>query len=87
MIYKVSRNRRKGLGYVPPKDEKPYSEVDDMVIKYTPLKSHFTYGHPHDINILVNHIMQNLMVNLSSNRTLENLTKKDPKRYGYLRRK
>ena len=34
---------------MPSQNEKPYSEVDDMVIKYTPLKSHFTYGHPHDI--------------------------------------
>ena len=49
MIYKVSRHKRKGLGYVPSKDDKPYSGVDDMVIKYTPLKSHFAYGHPHDI--------------------------------------
>src|ERR1051325_54420 len=49
MIYKVSRHKRKGLGYVPYKDDKPYFGVDNMVIKYTPLKSHFTYGHPHDI--------------------------------------
>ena len=49
MIYGVSRNSRRSLGYVSPRNEKPYLEVDDMVNKYTPLKSHFTYGYPHDI--------------------------------------
>ena len=45
MIYGVSRNGRKGIGYQgkvsPPK------KVMDLVIKRTPLKSHFTYGHTH----------------------------------------
>ena len=51
MIYGVSRNDRKGVGYVKPKGEEPYQpkKVDDMVIKHTPLNSHFTYGHTHDI--------------------------------------
>ena len=47
MIYGVSRNGRKGIGYqgkVPtPKN------VMDLTIKHTPLNSHFVYGHTHDI--------------------------------------
>ena len=50
IIYEVSRNGRKGIGYVKPEGEEPYQpkQVDDMVIKYIPLHSHFTYGHIHD---------------------------------------
>ena len=51
LIYGVSRNGRKGIGYVKPKGEESYQpkQVDDMIIKHTPLHSHFTYGHTHDI--------------------------------------
>ncbi|XP_058751791.1 uncharacterized protein LOC131624887 [Vicia villosa] len=51
MIYGVSENTRKGIGYVKPKGKEPYQRkhVDDMIIKITPLESHFTYGHTHDI--------------------------------------
>ena len=50
-IYGVSRNGRKGIGYVKPKGEETYQskKVDDIVIKHTPLDSHFTYGYAHDI--------------------------------------
>ena len=52
MIYGVSRNGRKGIGYQgkvsPPK------KVMDLVIKRTPLKSHFTYGHTHDLKYTSN---------------------------------
>ena len=47
MIYGVSRNGKKGIGYQgkvsPPK------KVMDLVIKRIPLKSHFTYGHTNDL--------------------------------------
>ena len=51
MIYGVSRNDRKGIGYVKPRGEETSQpkKVDDIVIKHTPLYSHFTYGHAHDI--------------------------------------
>lgn len=51
MIYGVSRNNRKGIGYEPPSgkfSETPKS-VEDMVIKYTPLYSKFKFAHSHDI--------------------------------------
>ena len=52
MIYGVSRNDRKGIGYQgkvsPPK------KVMDLVIKCTPLKSHFTYRHTHDLKYTSN---------------------------------
>lgn len=51
MIYGVSRNNRKGIGYEPPSEKfsEPPKAVDDMVIKYTPLYNNFKYGHSHDI--------------------------------------
>lgn len=50
-IYKVSRNYRYGMGYKLPSEEYPKRPifVEDMIIKYTPLYSHFTYGHDHDL--------------------------------------
>lgn len=50
-IYKVSRNYRYGMGYKLPSEEHPKRpiSVDDMIIKYTPLYSHFIYGHDHDL--------------------------------------
>ena len=47
MIYGVSRSGRKGIGYKG-KVSQP-NKVKDMVIKHTPLYSHFTCGHIHDI--------------------------------------
>ena len=47
MIYEVRRNGRKWIGYKG-KVSQP-KKVKDMVIKHTPLYSHFTYGHTHDI--------------------------------------
>ena len=52
MIYGVNRNGRKGIGYKG-KVSQP-KKVKDMVIKYTPLYSHFTYGHTHDIKYTSN---------------------------------
>lgn len=51
MIYGVSRNNRKAIGYEPPsgKSSEPPKAVDDMIIKYTPLYSNFKFGHSHDI--------------------------------------
>lgn len=50
-IYKVNRNYRYGMGYKLPSEEHPKRpiSVDDMIIKYTPLYSHFVYGHDHDL--------------------------------------
>ena len=47
MIYGVSRNGRKGIGYLG-KVPTP-KNVMDLTIKHTPLNSHFVYGHTHDI--------------------------------------
>ena len=50
MIYGVSRNGRKGIKYVKPKGKETQPKrVEDIVIKHTPLYSHFTYEHTHDI--------------------------------------
>ena len=50
MIYGVSRNNRKGIGFIPTSEKRePPVSVDDMVIKYTPLYDKFKYGHSHDI--------------------------------------
>ena len=51
MIYGVSRNNRKGIGYEPPFENfsEPPKAVDDMIIKYTPLYTNFKFGHSHDI--------------------------------------
>ena len=50
-IYKVSRNYRYGIGYKLPSEEYPKHpiSVEDVIIKYTPLYSHFIYGHDHDL--------------------------------------
>lgn len=50
-IYKVNRNYRYGIGYKLPSEEYPKHpiSVDDVIIKYTPLYSHFIYGHDHDL--------------------------------------
>ena len=47
MIYGVSRNGRIGIGYKG-KVSQP-KKVKDLVIKRTPLYSHFTTGHTHNI--------------------------------------
>ena len=47
MIYGVSRNGRIGIGYKG-KVSQP-KKVKDLVIKRTPLYSHFTTGQTHDI--------------------------------------
>ena len=47
MIYGVSRNGRKGIGYQG-KVPTPKNAMD-LTIKHTPLNSHFVYGHTHDI--------------------------------------
>ena len=47
MIYGVRRNGRKGIGYQG-KVPTPKNAMD-LVIKRTPLDSHFIYGHTHDI--------------------------------------
>ena len=52
MIYGVSINGRKGIGYKD-KVSQP-KKVKDMVIKRTPLKSHFTYGHTRDLKYTSN---------------------------------
>ena len=52
MIYGVSRNGRKGIGYKG--KESQQKKVNDIVIKHTPLYSHFTYGHTHDIKYTSN---------------------------------
>ena len=50
MIYGVSRNNRKGIGFIPTSEKRePPVSVDDMVIKYTPLYDKFKFGHSHDI--------------------------------------
>lgn len=51
IIYSVSRNNRCGVGYEPPFREtcKHPISVDEMIINYTPLYSHFKYGHSHDL--------------------------------------
>lgn len=50
-IYKVSRNYRYGMGYILPSEEYPKRpiSIDDVIMKYTPLYSHFIYGHDHDL--------------------------------------
>ena len=56
MIYGVSRNGRKGIGYEKPRGKETCQpkKVDDIVIRYTPLYSHFAYGHSHDIKYTSN---------------------------------
>ena len=50
MIYGVSRNGKRGIGYVPPKDSLCLNlNPKKFVIKPKALYSHFTYGHIHDI--------------------------------------
>src|ERR1044072_6205690 len=51
MIYGVSRNNRKGLGYKAPRGKEIYKpkSVDEMKITYKPLHKQFEYGHTHDI--------------------------------------
>ena len=51
MIYGVSGNNRRGIGYETPYGKESYhsKSVDDMIIKVTPLYSKFEYGHTHDI--------------------------------------
>lgn len=54
------------MGYELPSEEYPKRpiSVDDMIIKYTPLYSHFKYGHSHDLKYTssvekyVKHILQ-----------------------------
>ena len=52
LFYAVSRNGKKGIGYKG-KISQP-KKVKDMVIKHTPIYSHFTYGHTHDIKYTSN---------------------------------
>lgn len=61
MIYGVSRNKRRGIGYETPsgKDSYKSESVDDMTIKVTPLYPHFEYGYSHDIKYTsTNHIIK-----------------------------
>ena len=52
MIYGVSRNGRKGIWYKD-KVSQP-KKVKDLVIKHTPLNSHFTNGNTHDLKYTSN---------------------------------
>ena len=52
MIYGVSRNGRKGIRYKGKVSQ--HKKVKDLVIKHTPLKYHFTYGHTHDLKYTSN---------------------------------
>ena len=51
MIYGVSRNNRKGLGYKAPRGKEIYKpkSVDEMKITYKPLYKQFEFGHTHNI--------------------------------------
>ena len=51
MIYEVSKNNRKGLGYETPRGKEVYQpkSADEMIITYKPLHKQFIYGHMHDI--------------------------------------
>ena len=51
MIYGVSRNNRKGLGYKAPRGKEIYKPkfVDEIKITYKPLYKQFEFGHTHDI--------------------------------------
>lgn len=49
MIYGVSRNGKKGIGYVPPENSMFKSKPKEMVIKPKVMYSQFTYAYTHDI--------------------------------------
>ena len=51
MIYGVSGNNRRGIGYENPKGKETYKpkHVDEMVITYKPLHKQFSFGRTHDI--------------------------------------
>ena len=51
MIYGVSGNDRRGIGYKAPRGKEIYKPkpVEEMVISYKPLHKQFNFGHTHDI--------------------------------------
>ena len=74
MIYGVSRNGRKGIGYQG-KVPTPKNAMD-LVIKRTPLKSHFVYGHTHDIK----YTSSNYSVKPKFNQSFGKTNKSGPKK-------
>jgi hypothetical protein len=48
MIYGVSKNGKRGIGYVEPRN--PIIKPKENMIKPKILYSHFTYGHNHEKN-------------------------------------
>lgn len=55
MIYGVSRNGKRGIGYVPPNNSMFKFKPKEMMIKLKAMYSHFTYGHTHDIYLHKTH--------------------------------
>ena len=51
MIYGVSGNDIRGIGYKAPRGKEIYKPkpVEEMVISYKPLHKQFNFGHTHDI--------------------------------------
>ena len=75
MIYGVSRNEKRGLGYVSTKHFMANPKSKQKATKPKALYSHFTNGHTHD------YATQKSQVNKKSKKT----NKKGPKRYEYLK--
>ena len=74
MIYGVSRNGRKGIGYQG-KVPTPKNAMD-LVIKRTSLDSHFIYGHTHDIK----YTSSNYSVKPKFNQSFGKTNKSGPKK-------
>lgn len=74
MIYGVSRNDKRGIGYVPPKHSRVKPNSKQKATKPKSIYSHFIYGYTHD------YVAQKPKVKKNSRKT-----NKDPKGYGYLK--
>lgn len=82
MIYGVSGNNRKGIGYEKPKGKEPYhsKSVDDMIIKVTPLYSQLEYGHTHDIKYTSTTYSTNFHDKPKFKQNFRNSNRKGPKK-------
>lgn len=58
MIYGISRNGKRDIGYTPPMSSNFKPKPKEMVIKLKALYSHFTYGYTHDTDLTKSKVLQ-----------------------------
>ena len=80
MIYGVSRNNRKGLGYKSPRGKEIYKPkyVDEMKMTYNPLHKQFEFGHTHNIKYMS--LSESLYVKPRFKQNLRTSNQKRPRR-------